>query len=61
MQSSSENKVDRQKIFSEPTTLELLRRLVVEKRTLTPDVGDDGTIHYRIADEVVSKAHVTAD
>src|SRR5437016_7211618 len=60
MQSSSENKVDRQKIFSEPTTRELLRRLVVEKRTLTPDVGDDGRIHYRIADEVLGKAHATA-
>jgi len=60
MQFSSENKVDRQKIFSEPTTRELLRRLVVEKRTLTPDVGDDGRVHYRIADEVLGKAHATA-
>ncbi len=60
MQVSSDSKVDRQKTFSEPSTRELLRRLVVEKRALTPEVGEDGRVHYRLADEVLGKAHTTA-
>ncbi len=59
MQVSSDSKVDRQKIFSEPSTRELLRRLVVEKKALTPEVREDGKVHYLIADEVLGTAHPT--
>ena len=45
-------KVDRKGVFSEPSTRELLRRLVVEEKRLTPDVGPDGRIRYPLADEV---------
>lgn len=50
------DKLNRQKVFSEPSTRELLRRLVLEKRKLTPEVGQDGNIHYLIADEVLGGA-----
>ncbi len=60
MQLSSDNKADWQKIFSEPSTRELLRRMVLEKSLLTPEVGEDGMVHYRLADEVLGKDHATA-
>jgi hypothetical protein len=57
----SPDKLNRQKVFSEPTTRELLRRLVVEKKTLIPEVGQDGSIHYMIADEVLGSASVARE
>ncbi|MDG6978138.1 MAG: hypothetical protein JRN58_03560 [Nitrososphaerota archaeon] len=52
MQVSSENKSGRQKALADPKTRELLRRLIVEKKQLSPEVGADGLIHYRAAEEV---------
>ena len=49
----SSDKADRQKAMSEPSTRELLRRLVVEQKALTPEVGLDGRLHYAVAEAVL--------
>lgn len=59
MQVSSENKSGRQKILSDPKTRELLRRLIVENKSLAPEVGDDGLLHYRAAEEALGDAAAT--
>lgn len=56
MQVSSENKSGRQKVLNDPKTRELLRRLIVENTSLTPDVGTDGLLHYREAEEAMGDA-----
>jgi hypothetical protein len=53
MQVSSENKTGRQKILSDPKSRELLRRLIVENKSLAPEVGTDGLLHYLVAEEVM--------
>ncbi len=60
MQVSTNNKANRQKIFSEPSTRELLRRLVVESRALNPEVREDGRVHYVVADEVLGSSRSTS-
>src|ERR1700732_3960192 len=59
MQVSSENKSDRQKILSDPRTREMLRRLIVEGRSLSPEVGADGLVHYISAEEVIGDNRAT--
>lgn len=59
MQVSSENMSGRQKILADPKTRELLRRLIVEDRPLTPDVGSDGLVHYLTAEEVIGDSKAT--
>jgi len=59
MQVSSENKSGRQKILSDPKTRELLRRLIVESKSLAPEVGEDGLLHYRAAEEAMGDAPAT--
>ena len=53
MMQVSSDKAERQKALSEPNTRELLRRLVVEQKGLTPEVGLDGQIHYPVAEAVL--------
>ena len=55
MQVSSENKSDRQKILSDPKTRELLRRLIVDGKSLAPEVGTDGLVHYLTAEDVIGR------
>jgi predicted RNA-binding Zn-ribbon protein involved in translation (DUF1610 family) len=59
MQVSSENKSGRQKILGDPKTRELLRRLIVDSKSLAPGVGADGLIHYSTAEEVLGDARTT--
>jgi len=59
MQVSSENKSGRQRILSDPKTRELLRRLIVDSKSLTPEVGPDGFMHYFAAEEVVGGTKAT--
>jgi len=59
MQVSSENRSGRQKILSDPRTRELLRRLIVDSKSLTPEVGRDGLLHYLVAEEVMSDQKAT--
>ncbi len=59
MQVSSENQSDRQKILSDPKTRELLRRLIVEGKSLAPEVGGDGQIHYLAAEDVMGGSAAT--
>jgi hypothetical protein len=47
------DKTDRQRAFSEPSTRELLRRLLTDQKPLTPEVGPDGKVHYRVIDEIL--------
>jgi hypothetical protein len=60
LQASSE-KTDRQKAISEPSTRELLRRLVVEQKSLAPEVGLDGNIHYPLAEAVLGNEDETRE
>jgi len=53
MQVSSESKSDRQKLLGDPRTREMLRRLVQGAKSLVPEVGADGLIHYLAAEEVM--------
>ena len=39
--------------------LELLRRLIMENKPLAPDVGQDGLIHYLVAEQVIGDAKAT--
>jgi Thaumarchaeal output domain 1 len=59
MQVSSENRSGRQKVLSDPKTRELLRRLIVESKSLAPEVGKDGLVHYPTAEEVMGDAKET--
>src|SRR5690348_16947076 len=59
MQVSSESKSDRQKILSDPKTRELLRRLIIEGKSLSPEVGADGLLHYLTAEEVFGDPQTT--
>ena len=59
MQASAENQSGRQKILSDPSTRELLRRLIVENRPLAPEVGPDGQMHYIAAEEVLGAPKAT--
>ncbi|MDA4115543.1 MAG: hypothetical protein OK442_03175 [Thaumarchaeota archaeon] len=59
MQVSSENRSGRQKLLSDPKTRELLRRLIMENKSLAPDVGPDGLIHYLVAEQVIGDAKAT--
>ncbi len=61
MQVSSENRSGRQKILSDPRTRELLRRLIVDSKSLAPEVGPDGLLHYLAAEEVMGDARATED
>jgi predicted RNA-binding Zn-ribbon protein involved in translation (DUF1610 family) len=59
MQVSSENRSGRQKILSDPKTRELLRRLIVDSKSLAPEVGPDGLTHYLAAEEVLGDPKAT--
>ncbi|MGH9920607.1 MAG: hypothetical protein ACRD6W_17280, partial [Nitrososphaerales archaeon] len=59
MQVSSENRSGRQKLLTDPKTRELLRRLIVEKKSLAPEVGQDGLIHYLVAEQVIGDPKAT--
>jgi len=59
MQVSSENKSGRQKLLSDPKSRELLRLLIVENKSLTPEVGLDGLLHYSTAERVFGDAFAT--
>jgi hypothetical protein len=59
MQVTSENRSGRQKILSDPKTRELLRRLIVERKSLAPEVGPDGLMHYLVAEEVIGGERAT--
>lgn len=59
MQVSSENKSDRQKLLSDAKTRELLRRLIVDSKSLSPEVGADGLLHYAAAEEVLGGSAAT--
>src|SRR5271169_5114168 len=59
MQVSSENRSGRQKVLSDPKTRELLRRLIVESKSLAPEVGPDGLTHYLVAEEVIGDSKAT--
>ena len=53
MQAASENKAGRQKISGDPKTRELLRRLITDGKTLEPEIGADGLVHYPLAEEAI--------
>jgi predicted RNA-binding Zn-ribbon protein involved in translation (DUF1610 family) len=59
MQVSSENRSGRQKLLSDPKTRELLRRLIVDNKSLVPEVGPDGLMHYLAAEEVLGDSAAT--
>jgi predicted RNA-binding Zn-ribbon protein involved in translation (DUF1610 family) len=59
MQVSSENRSGRQRVLSDPKTRELLRRLIVDSKSLAPEVGQDGLMHYFAAEEVMGDPKVT--
>jgi predicted RNA-binding Zn-ribbon protein involved in translation (DUF1610 family) len=59
MQVSSENRSGRQKVLGDPRTRELLRRLIVENKSLAPEVGPDGLLHYLVAEEVIGDSKAT--
>src|ERR1700751_5034449 len=59
MQVSSENRSGRQKILSDPKTRELLRRLIIENRSLSPEVGPDGQMRYFAAEEGLGDSKAT--
>lgn len=41
------------KLYSDPNTRELLRRMLSEDTLLVPSVGSDGKIHYPLAEDVL--------
>ncbi len=59
MQVSSENRSGRQKLLSDPKTRELLRRLIVDSKSLAPEVGTDGLMHYLAAEQVLGDSKAT--
>ncbi len=59
MQTSAESKSGRQRVLSDPKTRELLRRLIVDSKSLAPEVGPDGLMHYFTAEEVIGDARAT--
>ncbi|HVC26803.1 MAG TPA: hypothetical protein VND40_01455, partial [Nitrososphaerales archaeon] len=59
MQVSSDNRSGRQRVLSDPKTRELLRRLIVDSRSLLPEVGPDGLMHYLVAEEVMGDTKAT--
>jgi len=59
MQVPSEGKSERQRLLSDPRTRELLRRLIVENKSLAPEVGTDGLLHYSAAEEVLGDTRAT--
>ena len=60
MQVSSENQSGRQRVMADPKTRELLRRLIIENKSLAPEVGADGQLHYLAAEEVLGGQDATA-
>ncbi len=59
MQVSSENGTGRQKLLTDPKTRELLRRLIVDSKSLEPEVGPDGLVRYLMAEEVIGDTKAT--
>lgn len=43
------------KLYSDPNTRELLRRMLNENAPLVPSVGKDGKIHYYLAEQVLGE------
>src|SRR5271155_4696817 len=55
----SSDKSERQRLLSDPKTRELLRRLIVDSKSLAPEVGPDGLLHYMAAEEVLGDSAST--
>ena len=46
-------RIDATRLYSDPNTRELLRRMLTENLLLEPKIGPDGKAHYPLADEVL--------
>ncbi|MDG6982856.1 MAG: hypothetical protein JRM74_05305 [Nitrososphaerota archaeon] len=49
------HRLETARLYSDPNTRELLRRLLSENASLEPGVGSDGKVHYPLAEEVLGK------
>ena len=47
--------LERGRLYSDPNTRELLRRMLMGSALLEPTVGADGKVHYPLADEVLGE------
>ena len=53
MMQTPNHKVEPARLYSDPNTRELLRRMLADSVTLEPTVGADGKVHYALAENVL--------